>query len=216
MTDQPRFNRVRNARRAVHDSATIEAILDAGLVAHVGFVAEDRPMVIPMAYARGPGCVWLHGASKARIVKMAAGAPMSLTVTIVDGIVAARSGFHHSVNYRSVVVHGTGRAVTDPEEFDRALAAITDHLLPGRTGEVRTMTAQERKATGVIALDVIAASAKVRTGPPVDDPADLALGLWAGVVPVVTALGRGIPDAATPEGVGEPLSITKARLRFGL
>lgn len=216
MTDQPRFNRARNGKRALYDEATVHAILDAGMVGHVGFVAEGRPMVMPMAYARGPGCLWLHGASKARIVKLADGAPLTMTVTLLDGIVAARSGFHHSVNYRSAVVHGTGRAVTDPEELETALQAITEHLLPGRHAEIRPMSAQERKATGVIALTVEAASAKVRSGPPVDDAGDHALGLWGGVVPVVTALGRGIPDGHTPEGTAEPRSIARARARFAL
>jgi nitroimidazol reductase NimA-like FMN-containing flavoprotein (pyridoxamine 5'-phosphate oxidase superfamily) len=214
MTDQPRFNRARNPKRAHYDEATVHAILDAGMVGHVGFVAEGRPMVMPMAYARGPGCLWLHGASKARIVKLADGAPLSMTVTLLDGIVAARSGFHHSVNYRSAVVHGTGRAVTDPEELDSALQAITEHLLPGRYAEIRPMTAQERKATGIVALTIEAASAKVRGGPPVDDEGDHALGLWGGVVPVVTALGRVLPDAHTPETLPEPPSIARARARF--
>lgn len=216
MTDQPRFNRARNPRRALYDEATVHAILDAGLVGHVGFVAEGRPMVMPMAYARGAGCLWLHGASKARIVKLADGVPLSMTVTLLDGIVAARSGFHHSVNYRSVVVHGTGRAVKDPDELETALRAITEHLLPGRYAEIRPMTAQERRATGVVALTIEAASAKVRSGPPVDDEGDHALGLWGGVVPVVTALGRGLPDAHTPETLPEPPSIARARARFAL
>ncbi|WP_135449858.1 MULTISPECIES: pyridoxamine 5'-phosphate oxidase family protein [Tabrizicola] len=216
MTDQPRFNRARNGKRALYDEATVHAILDAGLVGHVGFVAEGRPMVMPMAYARGPGCIWLHGASKARIVKLAEGAALTMTVTLLDGIVAARSGFHHSVNYRSAVVHGTGRAVTDTDELDTALQAITEHLLPGRSAEIRPMTAQERKATGVIALAVEAACAKVRSGPPADDAGDHALCLWGGVVPVVTALGRGVADAHTPEGLAEPPSISRARARFAL
>lgn len=216
MTDQPRFNRARNSKRALYDEATVHAIIDAGMVGHVGFVADGRPMVMPMAYARGPRCLWLHGASKARIVKLAEGAPLTMTVTLLDGIVAARSGFHHSVNYRSAVVHGTGRAVTDPEELETALQAITEHLLPGRHAEIRPMTAQERKATGVIALTVEAASAKVRSGPPVDDEGDHALGLWGGVVPVVTALGRGIPDDHTPDSLAEPPSIARARARFAL
>jgi nitroimidazol reductase NimA-like FMN-containing flavoprotein (pyridoxamine 5'-phosphate oxidase superfamily) len=205
MTDQPRYNRARNPKRALYDEATVHAILDAGMVGHVGFVAEGRPMVMPMAYARGPGCIWLHGASKARIVKLAEGAPMSMTVTLLDGIVAARSGFHHSVNYRSAVIHGTGRAVTDPGELETALQAITEHLLPGRYAEIRPMTAQERKATGVIALTIEAASAKVRSGPPVDDEGDHALGLWGGV-----------PDGHTPEGMAEPPSVARARARFAL
>ena len=214
MTDQPRFNRARNPKRALYDAATVHAILDAGMVGHIGFIAEGRPMVMPMAYARGPGCIWLHGASKARIVKLADGAPLSMTVTLLDAIVAARSGFHHSVNYRSAVIHGTGRAVTDPGELETALQAITEHLLPGRYAEIRPMTAQERKATGVIALTIEAASAKVRSGPPVDDESDHPLGLWGGVVPVVTAIGRGVPDGHTPDGMAEPASVARARARF--
>ena len=214
MPAEARFNRARNPKRAVYDEAVIHAILDAGLVGHVGFIADGRPMVMPMAYARGPGCVWLHGASKARIVKLCAGAPLSMTVTLLDGIVAARSGFNHSVNYRSAVLHGTGRAVTDPQELEVALQAITEHLLPGRYAEIRPMTAQERKATGVIALEIDAASAKVRSGPPTDEPADHALGLWGGVVPVVTALGRGVADGHTPDAMAEPPSFARARARF--
>lgn len=214
MNQQPRFNRVRNARRAAYDEPTVNAILDAGFVGHVGFVADGRPMVIPMAYARGPGRVWLHGASKARIVTLAAGAPLTLTVTLVDGIVAARSGFHHSMNYRSAVVHGVGRAVTDPDEIDASLDAITEHLLPGRCEEIRAMTAQERKATGVIALEIEAASAKLRAGPPVEDPDDLDLPIWAGVVPVVTTLGRGVPDSHAATDMPEPPSIARARAKF--
>jgi nitroimidazol reductase NimA-like FMN-containing flavoprotein (pyridoxamine 5'-phosphate oxidase superfamily) len=216
MTDQPRFNRARNPKRALYDEATVHAILDAGMIGHVGFIAEGRPMVMPMAYARGLGCIWLHGASKARIVKLADGAPLSMTVTLLDAIVAARSGFHHSVNYRSAVIHGTGRAVTDPGELETALQAITEHLLPGRYAEIRPMTGQERKATGVIALTIEAASAKVRSGPPVDDECDHALGLWGEVEPVVTAIGRGVPDGHTPDGMAEPPSIARARARFAI
>ena len=213
MTDQPRFARARNARRASDDDGAVQATLEAGMVAHVGFVAEGRPMVMQMAYAAGPGRLWLHGASKARIVRFAHGAAMSATVTLVDGIVAARSGFHHSVNDRSAVVHGTGRAVIDADEAEAALHAITEHLLPGRCSEIRPMTAQERKATGVFAIEIEAASAKVRTGPPVDDTKDHALGLWGGIVPVVTGLGRGVPDGHTPDGLSEPASIARARAK---
>ncbi len=208
----PAYARARQPKRARYDEETIHGILDTGLVGHVGFVADGRPMVIPMAYARVGGTLYLHGASKTRVARLDA-VPMCMTVTQLTGIVAARSGMHHSVNYRSAVVHGTARLV-DGEEFDTALEAITDHLLPGRTAEIRPMTAQERKATGVVALDIDHASAKVRTGPPVDDEEDHALGLWAGVVPVTTALGTGVKDAYTPEGVAEPASITAARREF--
>ncbi|WP_346895827.1 pyridoxamine 5'-phosphate oxidase family protein [uncultured Roseibium sp.] len=208
----PAYARARQPKRARYDEETIHGILDAGLVGHAGFVADDRPMVIPMAYARVGGTLYLHGASKTRIARLD-GVPMCMTVTQLTGIVAARSGMHHSVNYRSAVVHGTARHV-EGDEFDAALEAITDHLLPGRTAEIRPMTAQERKATGVVALDIDHASAKVRTGPPVDDEEDHALGLWAGVVPVTTALGTGVQDAYTPDGMVEPASIAAARRKF--
>jgi nitroimidazol reductase NimA-like FMN-containing flavoprotein (pyridoxamine 5'-phosphate oxidase superfamily) len=214
MFKTPSFSRVRVHKRAHYDEATVHQILDLGHFGHVGFIAEGRPMVIPMVYARGPGRIWLHGASKTRLVKLAGGAPLSLTVTLVDGIVAARSGFHHSMNYRSVVVHGRGRAVTDAEEIAFALQAITEHLLPGRQAEIRSTNAKELKATGVIALEIEAASAKARTGPPVDDPEDHDLGIWAGVVPVVTVLGAGTADTYTPAGIPEPASVARARAKF--
>lgn len=208
----PAYARARQPKRARYDEETIHGILDTGLVGHVGFVADGRPMVIPMAYAKVGSTLYLHGASKTRIARLD-GIPMCMTVTQLTGIVAARSGFHHSVNYRSAVVHGTARHV-DGDELDAALEAITDHLLPGRTGEIRPMSDQERKATGVVALDIDHAAAKVRTGPPVDDEEDHALGLWAGVVPVTTALGTGVQDAYTPEGAPEPVSIAAARRKF--
>jgi nitroimidazol reductase NimA-like FMN-containing flavoprotein (pyridoxamine 5'-phosphate oxidase superfamily) len=214
MTDQPRFNKARNPQRANYEPELIADILDRGLVAHVGFVVDGRPMVMPMAYAADGQRIYLHGASKARIVRAFDGQAVSLTVTLLDGIVLARSGFHHSVNYRSVVVHGRGRLVTDPSEGDRALRLITEHLLPGRWSEVRPMSAQERKATGVVAVEVEAASAKVRSGPPVDDPADLSSGLWGGVLPITTTIGRAIADSYTLDGQPELASLAAARAKF--
>lgn len=214
--DLPRYTRVRHPSRGHYDRETVHAILDAGLVGHVGFIDEGRPMVIPMAYGREGDTVYIHGASKTRAVKMTAGGALGLTVTLVDGLVVARSGFNHSVNYRSAVLHGQGRLVTDPEEFDLALQRITEHLLPGRYAEIRPGTAQEWKATGVIAIDIEHATAKIRSGPPHDDEEDLALPHWAGVVPVVTALGRGVPDGHVPETMPEPASVRAARLRFAL
>ena len=160
------INRAHNGKRARYDEKTIHDILDKGLVAHVGFIVGGRPVVMPMAYAREGDVLYLHGASKTRIVRATPQEPVCVTVTLIDGLVAARSGFHHSVNYRSGVVHGTARAVTDADEHDHALQLITEHLLPGRYEEIRPMTAQERKATGVIALTIEAASAKVRDGGP--------------------------------------------------
>ena len=207
----PRYARARKPK-GPSDAAAVHAILDAGLVAHVGFVAEDRPMVIPMAYARLGDALYLHGASKARIARLD-GAAVCLTVTTLTGIVAARSGFHHSVNYRSAVVHGQARKV-EGAEMDAALDAITDHLLPGRSAEIRPMSAQERKATGVVAVDVLHMTAKTRTGPPVDDAADLDDGRWGGVLPITTGLGIGVADGYTPAGTPEPASLAAARRRF--
>lgn len=208
------FARIRVQKRAVHDRAEAYATLDRCLVGHVGFVAEGRPMVIPMAYVRDGDTLYIHGASKTRIATMTAGLPLCLTATLVDGLVVARSGFHHSVNYRSVVVHGAGRAVSDDGEFDAALDGIVDHLLPGRSAEIRAMNAQERKATRVVALEIEAITMKRRAGPPADDEEDLADGGWAGVLPVTTALGRGVPDAHTPAGTAEPASLAAARRKF--
>lgn len=211
----PPYAKARNAKRASYDEETIHSILDSGLVGHVGFIAEGRPMVMPMAYARSGQTIYLHGASKARIVAMHEdGDPLAMTVTLLDGIVAARSAFHHSVNYRSATVHGRARLVTDFGEIEEALKLTTEHLLPLRWGEVRPMHDKERKGTGVLALEIEAASAKVRQGPPVDDEEDHALPIWAGVIPVVTALGAPVGDGKTPGAVPPPPSVHLARKKF--
>lgn len=214
--DLPAYARARKGQRADYDRATILPILEAGLVGHFGFVAEGRPMVIPMAYACDPDGerIYLHGATKTRAMKSTPGLPACLTVTLIDGLVCARSGFNHSVNYRSAVVHGQARAVTDRAEADRALQLITEHLLPGRYAEIRAPLPKELKATAVVALEIEAASAKVRSGPPMDEPEDLGLGLWAGILPVTTALGRGVPDAHAPAEAPEPASLAAARAKF--
>lgn len=211
----PAFARARNAKRAHYDAATVHAILDTGLVGHLSFVAEGRPMTVPLAYARDGQRLYLHGASKTRFVKLCRdAAPLCFVVTNIDGIVAARSAFHHSVNYRCAIVHGHARAVDDANEHQHALRLITEHLLPGRYSEVRPDLPQEIKATGVVALEIEAASAKVRAGGPIDDETDVDLGLWGGVVPVVTGLGRGIADGYTPDGLAEPASLAAARRKF--
>ncbi|MGP9820208.1 pyridoxamine 5'-phosphate oxidase family protein [Salinarimonas sp. NSM] len=212
-TRPPSYARIRVAKRAVDDRAAAYALLDASLFAHIGFIHENRPMVVPMAFARAGDTLYLHGASKTRIVALAAGAPLCLEATRIDGLVVARSGFAHSVNYATCIVHGRGRAV-DGAELDRALALITDHLLPGRTGEVRPMTAQERKATGVVALDAEHVTFKVRTGPPNDPETDRAGGSWGGVLPIALRIGVGEPDDHTPSGTPEPGSLAAARERF--
>ncbi len=209
---QPDYARARQPKYATYDEAVIHEILDSGLVGHVGFIADGRPMVIPMAYARIGRVLYIHGASKTRIARLD-GQPVCLEVTRLTGIVAARSGFNHSANYRCAVIHGTGRIVSG-DELDQALVAITDHLLPGRTAEIRPMTAQERKATGVLAIDIVTASAKVRNGPPVDEPEDRDLPIWGGVVPITTTLGLPLRDGFTPPTMPEPGSAAAARKKF--
>jgi nitroimidazol reductase NimA-like FMN-containing flavoprotein (pyridoxamine 5'-phosphate oxidase superfamily) len=209
----PAYARMRKAQREVTDRAAALAVLDAGMVAHVGFIAEGRPMVMPMAYARRGDTLYLHGAAKTRIVALAGGAPLCLTVTLVDGLVVARSGFNSSINYRCVVVHGTGRAV-DGAEVDVALDAVVEHLLPGRSREMRPMTGQERKATGVVALDIEVMTMKRRDGPPAEAEADAAAGTWGGVLPIASVMGPGEADAHTPPGTAEPGSLAAARAKF--
>jgi len=208
-----KISKVRVSKRAHYDEETIHAILDKGLVAHVGFIIDDRPVVIPMAYVRDQQTLYIHGAKAARIIKKNKDVPACLTVTHIDGLVVARSAFHHSVNYRSVVVHGHLRDVTDREEKERALILVTNQLLPGRWDEVRPMSEKEFKSTGVLAMDIEAASAKIRTGPPVDDDEDYDLPIWAGVLEVAQTLGDVTPG---PRNISKevPGSIQKARDRF--
>jgi len=211
----PDYARIRQMKRGSYDRELAYGVLDAGLVAHVGFLHEDRPMVIPMVYARMGDKLYIHGASTTRIItNNAAGVPASLTVTLLDGLVVARAAFHLSMNYRCAIVHGTARRVEDPDEQVRALAAITDHLLPGRWEESRNMAAKEQKATGVLVLEIEHASSKIRTGGPADDEEDLELDIWAGVVPVTTALGQPLTAADVPDNTGVPNSIKAARQKF--
>ncbi len=211
----PKYAKIRQMKRGGYDRDLVNGILDAGLVAHCGFIHEDRPMVIPMAYARVGDKIYIHGASSTRIVQNnSEGVPASLTVTLVDGIVVARSAFHHSMNYRCAIVHGTARLVEDREEQITALAAITDHLLPGRWDECREMTAKEHKATGVLVLEIEHASTKIRTGGPVDDEEDMGTTIWAGTVPVVTALGQPMTAPDVPQETPVPASVPSSRRKF--
>ncbi len=172
--------------RAAYDRAAIDAILDAGLVCHLGFVSAGQPFVIPTLHARLGHDLYVHGSSASRTIRAAGGGvPACATVTLLDGIVLARSVFEHSMNYRSVVVIGTARTVTDSDEKLAALEAFTEKLLPGRWHEARRPTARELKATGVVALPLDEASAKIRDGGPEDgDTPDAALDVWAGVIPL--------------------------------
>ena len=199
----------RGARRARTERAELYATLDAGLVCHLGIVLGDAPVVLPTVYGRDGDVLYVHGSTGAASLRAAtAGAPVCVTVTHVDGVVYARSVFHHSMNYRSAVVHGRARLVTDHDERVAALRAVTEHVAPGSWDHARRPTRKELAATAVLALDLTEASLKVRTGPPGDDDEDVAAGdRWAGVVPLVTAFGAPEPcpllppDAATPEHV---------------
>jgi nitroimidazol reductase NimA-like FMN-containing flavoprotein (pyridoxamine 5'-phosphate oxidase superfamily) len=195
--------RVRRApARADYERATIDAILDEALIAHLGFAVDGQPYVIPTLQARVGDTVYVHGSAASRAIRaLGAGTPACLTVTLVDGLVLARSAFHHSMNYRSVVVLGEARPVCDPDELLLALEAFTERLVPGRWGEVRAPSAQELKGTHALAMTLDEASAKVRSGPPVDDEEDYALDVWAGVVPLKLAAGTPVDDPRLAPGI---------------
>jgi nitroimidazol reductase NimA-like FMN-containing flavoprotein (pyridoxamine 5'-phosphate oxidase superfamily) len=201
--------------RAEYERETIEAILDEALVAHLGFAVEGEPYVIPTLHARVGESVYFHGSSASRTMRaLAAGAQMCLTVTLLDGLVLARSAVHHSVNYRSVVVLGQATAIVDPSEKMAAIEAFTERLIPGRWDEVRPPTTKELKAIQVLSLPLTEASAKLRTGPPVDDEEDYALETWAGTIPLNVVAGAPIPDARLAEGI--PLSPAADAWKTGL
>ena len=181
---QPHLRVKREPQRGRYDRATIDAILDEALVSHLGFAIDGRPYVIPTLHARAGDVVYIHGSAASRTLRhLEGGAPVCLTATLFDGLVLAKSVFNHSVNYRSVVVFGTAKAVEDDAKAE-ALRTLTEHLVPGRWDEARQPTAQELKATWILSLPLDEASAKVRNGPPEDDEEDLDLPVYAGVVPV--------------------------------
>jgi nitroimidazol reductase NimA-like FMN-containing flavoprotein (pyridoxamine 5'-phosphate oxidase superfamily) len=194
----------RLAKRAHYDRATIEAILDAGLIAHVGTVRDGLPVVVPMLYARVDDGLLLHGSPASGTFRRAREQAICVTITLLDGLVLARSAFHHSVDYRSVVVHGRAEVVDDEGERWRLLDAFMERLVPGRAAGLRPMTAVEVRQTGVLRLSLEQASAKVRTGPPVDDEADYALPIWAGVLPISSRIGDPEPDPRLGAGIEPP------------
>ncbi|MET9880873.1 pyridoxamine 5'-phosphate oxidase family protein [Actinacidiphila glaucinigra] len=186
----------RSRERASYDRDLVHAILDADYLCHLGFVRDGAPVVLPTLYARVGERLYVHGSTGSRPLRGAGedtGLPVCLTVTHLDGLVLARSAFNHTINYRSVVVHGVARQVTDPAERSAALDALVDHIVPGRVADSRPANAKELAATAVIALDLHEVSAKVRTGGPGDDPEDLALPHWTGVLPVTRAYGTPEP-----------------------
>jgi uncharacterized protein len=192
-TDRTQVKRL--PKRGKYERETVFAILDAGFVCHVGFTVDEQPYVIPTNYGRSGDTLYLHGSAASRMLRtLSEGVPVSVTVTHVDGLVLARSAFHHSVNYRSVVILGTAQLVTDPAEKMEALRVFTEHVMKGRWDDVRQPTEQELKATTVLALPLEEVSAKVRTGGPIDDEEDYALPVWAGVLPLETAAKEPVPD----------------------
>lgn len=193
-------------KRAHYDAQTVHAVLDAGLVCHVGYVIDDQPFVTPTAHWRVGSRVYWHGSSASRMLRalQGPGVPACLTVTHLDGLVLARSGFHHSMNYRSVMALGVARTVEGAAEKEAALAGFVERLAPGRWVRLRPVTAQELKATTVLWMELDEASAKVRTGPPVDDEEDYGWPVWAGVVPVGQRLEPPLPDARLQPGVTVP------------
>jgi uncharacterized protein len=192
ITDRNKIHRL--PKRGHYDKETIYGILDAAILCHVGFVQDDQPFVIPTNYARQGDTLFLHGATTSRMIRHAGkGGPVCISVAILDGLVLAKSAFHHSVNYRSVVVFGRGRLVEDDMEKLRALELFAERIVPGRWQEVRPPNAQELRATALAAIDIESASAKMRGGPPSDDEDDLGLPVWAGVLPIRQTAGKPIP-----------------------
>jgi nitroimidazol reductase NimA-like FMN-containing flavoprotein (pyridoxamine 5'-phosphate oxidase superfamily) len=198
----------RSSERASYDKDLVHAILDEGYVCHLGFVRDGAPVVLPTLYARVGETLYVHGSTGSRPLRMTGqadpGLAVCLTVTHVDGLVLARSAFHHSINYRSVVVHGIAHDVTDPQEKRTALDALVDHVVPGRAADSRPANKKELAATAVIRLDLNEVSAKTRTGGVNDEPEDLVLPHWAGVLPLRKGYGAPLPQADLAPGTELP------------
>ena len=202
-TERTRVRRLHH--RAVYDRQAVYEILDAGLMCHVGYVIDDQPYVTPTAYWREDNRVYWHGSSASKMLRhVQQGVPVCFTVALLDGLVFARSGFHSSINYRSVMAFGTAEKEEDPDRKLAALEAFVERLTPGRWAEMRPVTSQELKATTVLSMNLEEVAAKVRTGPPADDEEDYDLDIWAGVVPVRTVIDPPIDDPRLKAGVAEP------------
>lgn len=210
-TDRTRLRRM--ADKAAHDSATIHAILDAGPVAHVGYILNGAPHVTPTLQWRQGGHVFWHGSAASRMLRTVDGAEVCLTVTLTDGLRLARSAFEHSVNYRSVMLFGLARLVTDPEAKAAHLKEMVDQMFPGRWPQLRPMSAQELKATALLTMPIDEASAKVATGMPGDPPEDRNWPVWSGIIPVLTTLGT--PEPAPDSVPGMTLPAIKHGIKFG-
>lgn len=208
MTSFPQTQRTtvsRLPKRGVYDRQIVYGILDEGFVCHVGFAVEGQPFVIPTGYARVDDQLFIHGSQVSRMLRtLSAGIDVCVAVTLVDGLVLARSAFHHSINYRSVVVFGNATLVDDRAAKLAALFAFSEHVIRGRWNDVREPTEQELRATTVLSLPLAEASAKVRSGPPIDDDEDYALDVWAGVLPLTISAGAPINDPRLPEDINPP------------
>lgn len=206
-TERTRLKRL--PKRGHFERDTINAILDEAFICHVGFVVDGQPYVIPTGFGRVDDDLYIHGSSASRMLReMSKGVDVCVTITLIDGLVIARSAFHHSVNYRSVVVLGKAELVTDTEEKNRALEAITEHIVPGRWADCRWPNEIELKATSVLRLAITEASAKIRTGDPVDDDEDYSLPHWAGVLPLRLVADKPQNDAKLENGIDPPGYIT--------
>jgi len=199
MSDNPmptqRTRVIREPDRGVYDRETIYRILDEGFLCHVGFSVEGQPFVIPTSYGRKDADLYIHGSPARRMLrKIKAGVPVCVTVTLLDGLVLARSVFNHSMNYRSVVILGKATLVDDPQEKLTALRVLSEHIIPGRWDDARQPNEKELKATSVLRVPIEEFSAKVRTGPPIDDEEDYSFPTWAGVMPLQTTVGNPIND----------------------
>jgi nitroimidazol reductase NimA-like FMN-containing flavoprotein (pyridoxamine 5'-phosphate oxidase superfamily) len=204
----PQTNRTtlkRLPKRGSYDRGLVYRILDEGFICHVGFISEGQPVVIPTGYARRDDILYIHGSQASRMLRaLSAGIDVCVTVTLIDGLVLARSAFHHSMNYRSVVVFGRASVVEERADKLAALRAFSDHVLDGRWDDVREPTEQELTATTVLALPLVEVSAKVRTGPPLDDEADYSLSVWAGVIPLQLQAHTPVPDPRLPSDIEPP------------
>jgi nitroimidazol reductase NimA-like FMN-containing flavoprotein (pyridoxamine 5'-phosphate oxidase superfamily) len=207
-TDRTTLKRL--PKRGHYEHETVYSILDEGFICHVGFIFEGKPIVIPTGYARADDNLYIHGSQASRMLRtLSEGIDVCVTVTLVDGLVLARSAFHHSINYRSVVVFGRATLVADPAEKGSALLAFSEQIIRQRWADVREPTENELKQTTVLCLPLTEASAKVRTGPPIDDEEDYALPVWAGVLPLQIVAGEPINDPRLPEGIEAPEYIAK-------
>jgi nitroimidazol reductase NimA-like FMN-containing flavoprotein (pyridoxamine 5'-phosphate oxidase superfamily) len=202
-TDRTTLKRL--PKRGQYDHAQVYQILDEAFICHVGFIADGKPVVIPTSYARIGDDLYIHGSAASRMLRsLQQGIDVCVTVTLIDGLVLARSAFHHSINYRSVVIFGAARVVDDPVEKLNALQAFTEHVVPGRWREVRWPTECEMRLTLVRRLPLVEVSAKVRTGPPIDDEEDYDLPVWAGVVPLKINAAAPVGDARLRSGIDAP------------